>query len=138
MTKEPLAHLARRTPPWRESALTECGRPLNDVGRWVSRDEAQALIRKHGMQRAEFALIVCMTCWQTSDRYCDWATSPSSVVARDGSSRWAQEPTLMDRELFAIAALVEAHRAEFNGYLTDLGETVSLAARRAQQRKPGR
>jgi hypothetical protein len=34
-----------------------------------------------------------------------------------------------------ITALVEAHREEFDGYLADLGETVSLADRRAANRQ---
>jgi hypothetical protein len=136
MTDQPLAHLTRRTPPWRDPVKTECGRDLADVARHIERDDAQKLIARHGQQRAAFML--CMTCVNTSDRYADWTVSPSSVVGRDGySTLGGQGMSQMDRELFAIAALVAAHRDEFDAYLTDLDATVSLAERRAQQRKQG-
>lgn len=93
------------------------------------------MIRKHGQQRAAFLL--CMTCVNTSDRYRDWQQSPTDVVAREGSSRWRAELTQMDRELFAIAALVCAHRDEFDGYLADLAETTSLRDRRTAKGKRG-
>jgi hypothetical protein len=140
MSGEPLAHLVRRSPPWREPTKTECGRDLTDIAWHITRDEAKALIRKHGQQRAAFML--CMICVQTSDRYRDWAGSPTDVIAREVTSRYTlggpggtvQEHSQMDRELFAIAALIEAHRGEFDGYLADLDETVSLADRRRAQR----
>jgi len=136
MSNEPLAHLVRRSPPWREPTKTECGRDLTDIARHITRDEAKALIRKHGQQRAAFLL--CMVCVQTSDRYRDWAASPTDVIAREGTTRWKQQHSQMDRELFAIAALIEAHRGEFDGYLADLDETVSLADRRRAQRSTKR
>lgn len=42
---------------------------------------------------------------------------------------------LLDRELRALAALVEAHREKFDGYLAGLESTVNLADARAK-RKP--
>lgn len=135
MSTEPLAHIARSSPPWRQPTHTECGRQLNDTAKVISREEALALVKEHGQQRAAFLL--CMTCCTTGDRYAGvtWEQSPSNVVARDGNaSKWKTEPTEMDRELFAIAALVEAHRDEFDGYLADLDSTVSLTERRAAKR----
>jgi hypothetical protein len=134
MSDEPLSHLARRSPPWRQPDMTECGRPLVDVARVITFDEAKALIAKHGKQRAVF--LICMTCANTVSRYCTWEKSPTDVIGREGTSKWSQSGfSRMDRELFAIAALIEAHREEFDGFLADLGETVSLADARAA-RKP--
>lgn len=134
MADEPLGHLGRRTPPWREPDMTECGRPLTDVAKVMTFEEAKALIAKHGQQRAVF--LICMTCANTVSRYRTWEQSPTDVIGREGTSKWSQTGfSRMDRELFAIAALIDAHREEFDGYLVDLDETVSLADARAS-RKP--
>lgn len=133
---EPLSHISRRSPPWRAPVKTECGKPLGSTKN-VTRAEAQTLINKYGQKRATFML--CVTCVQTSDRYRDWETSPTDVIAREGTTRYGGgEQSEMDRELYAIAALIEAHREEFDGYLTDLAGTVSLRDRRAakQQAQP--
>jgi hypothetical protein len=38
------------------------------------------------------------------------------------------------RELRAIAALIGEHRAEFDGYLSGLGDTIDLRARRLSRK----
>lgn len=137
----PLAHLLRPAPPWRTATpLTECGRPGNDVAALTTVDEIRALIRKVGQLRA--AMSTCMTCAQSADRNPAWDVSPSAVLAREVPAhvRWhagarAQVHGL-DTELRAIAALIEAHREEYDATLDGLGQTADLNAhRRARARQ---
>lgn len=149
-------HITRAVLPWRMSAdLTECGKAAADyVGRLVTREQAAARIKAIGQKRAAFSL--CMTCADTSDRHRnkrDLTTDLVHVVARATSSVDHAGPPYTDRspsgqwlerqrlaaELEAIAALVEAHREEFDGYLSGREQTVSLAdhRRRAGARRVG-
>jgi hypothetical protein len=133
----PLGHIARELPPWRTESVTECGRAAKDVARTLTRDEAAALVKRLGRQRS--AMQLCMTCVSASDRNRSWRVSPSAVIRRDVESygwRGHGARNLLDGELEAIAALIDAHRSEFNGYLAGLGETADLAARRAAKRRP--
>jgi len=136
MPESPLAHLQRRGVPWRAADKTECGKRILDVAKTITLDDAKALIARHGQARAAFLL--CMTCAQTASRYRDWDHSPSEVVGRESVSQFRlgrggqprSEHGQMDRELFAIAALIEAHRTEFDAFLAGLEDTVSLTDRR--------
>jgi hypothetical protein len=162
----PLDHLPRTLLPWRtEPDLTECGRPIGDVGgRIVTVAELQARIASIGRQRAAFT--ACMTCMEAADRHhragagdamgaiarelaavqyvSDYSDAQLQVIyggpgarrrggvekakaARDRRRRFAAE-------LDAIAALVAAHRDEFDGYLADRAETASLDEARAARR----
>jgi hypothetical protein len=131
---EPLEHVLRALPPWRSAAETECGHNAAEfaAARLITRDQFVAKVNRQGKQRA--AMSTCMTCWQTAQRHYDWAHSPSSVLAREVNKatywRVGEDEPLIDRELRAMAALIEAHRDEFDGYLAGLGETTSLAERR--------
>lgn len=140
-------HITRAVLPWRIAAdLTECGKNVAEyVGRLVTREEAAARIKAIGQKRAAFSL--CMTCADTSDRHRNkrgLATDLVHVVARATSSVDHAGPPYTDRspsgqwlerqrlaaELEAIAALVEAHREEFDSYLAGREQTVSLADHR--------
>lgn len=124
-------HVRRTDLPWRIATTTECGKPVVDVASVISRAELVAKVKQDGIQRAAYS--TCMTCLETARRWPDWNADPVEAVARDfyGGRR---DPRLRD-ELRAIAALVDAHRDEFDDYLTGLGETVDLlAARRARRR----
>jgi hypothetical protein len=129
----PLRHLLRPTFPWRTPDSTECGRALNDVQAVITVDEARALIAKYGSTRARFLL--CGTCSETCNRHPTWDASPSGLMHRLTERRWrgaaSDNPT--DRDLRAIAALVEAHRDEFDGYLAGLDETTSLTDARTRK-----
>lgn len=126
---EPRDHVQRPSLPWREDDRTECGKPCNDVRSVISRDELLLRVRRDGIQRAAYS--TCMTCLETANRWKDWAADPVDVMAREfyGGRRHER----MGDELRAIAALIAAHREEFDSYLAGLGQTVSLdAARRAK------
>ncbi len=136
-------HIARPSLPWRAESRTECGREAGDVASLISRDAAVRKVKDQGQQRA--AMSTCMTCWSTADRYADWATSPGDVMAREVplGYRWrrSQGEPLIDRELRAVAALVAAHRDEFDGYLAGLESAPTLTAarqRRAHSRRAAR
>ena len=125
-------HVRRPELPWRVNPLTECGRRLDDVRTSISRDELAARLRRDGQQRTAFS--VCMTCLSTAGRWPSWDADPVEAMAREFHG-FRRHERLAD-ELRAIAAIVEAHREEFDGYLQGLRETVSLdAARRAKRRR---
>lgn len=123
-------HVRRPDLPWRVNPLTECGRRLDDVRGVISREELAARLRRDGQQRTAFT--VCMTCLSTVSRWPQWDKDPVEAMAREFHG-YRRHDRLAD-ELRAIAAVVEAHRDEFDGYLAGLGETVRLdAVRRAKR-----
>lgn len=136
--KEPVAHIARPDLPWREpEGLTECGRPVAEFAEVMTRDEAIAKVKDLGKTR--FAMVSCITCWQTASRHPHWEKSPSSVMARSiERSGWrfgdSEERNLLDRELRAIAALIEAHREEFD-QLVDVVSIEDLRKARARRQR---
>lgn len=153
----PVDHITRAILPWRTTSdLTECGKPTAefDAARLVTRDEAAARIKRLGQQRAAFTL--CMTCASTSDRHQNRNALTEDAVAaveravaavvhasppwrsdRAPSRRWLERQRLA-AEFEAIAALIVAHREEFDSYLAGREQTVSLAERRGQRRAKSR
>ena len=137
--KPSINHVERPAPPWRSTpGRTECGLPV--AGHPViTRTEFEDMVRRLGDQRA--SMFLCMTCWSTASRWPDWVTDPVQVVMREtygGRGRTTAtnraEPTFRD-ELRALAALVDAHRDEFDAYLTGLGDTASLDAARTRRHR---
>lgn len=141
---EEFEHVARIPLPWRqEPPTTECGL---DGARFpgLSHQALLVKIKRLGKQRA--SLFVCVTCWnRTADHHTysalgiasavSWAESPSTILKREiehetrGWGRAAQPP-LIDRELHALAALVEAHREEFAELMAGLEATTDLGRAR--------
>lgn len=137
-----LDHILRSQLPWRrDPGKTECGRDADDVTNALTYDEALAKFRSLGQQRA--IMTSCVTCFQTANarHRSNWDKRPSAVMQRETEqvSYWnrAQAETLLDRELRAIAALIEAHRDEFDAYVSGLEQTASLADRRRSKRVNG-
>lgn len=122
-------HVLRPDLPWRTSTLTECGKVAADVKSCIDREALLARIRHDGVRRAAYS--TCMTCLETARRWPDWGQDPVEALRREFHGGRA-DPRMHD-ELRALAALVAAHRDEFDGYLAGLAETVSLADRRARQ-----
>lgn len=159
----PVDHIARLIVPWRADVeLTECGRAVTEVPaeRIVTVDTVNARVRDQGQQRAAFS--TCMTCWETAERwhgsgrrnrlgailrelealrYVDHA--PVRRFAPGESVRWDREydrqlgawerRKRFERELDAILALIQAHRAEFDGFITGHAAAPSLADARARR-----
>lgn len=131
----PMEHVERCLLPWQTERLTECGRPVAEFAVVLTREQAIRKFREQGEQRA--ALTTCMTCLNRG-RYqpARWEDNPAAVMARACERvGWSpREDHPMNVELRAIAALVRAHRAEFDGYVAGLAGTVSLdGARRARR-----
>lgn len=126
MSEQPLDHVRRPDLPWRVSALTECGKPTRDVKSYIERDALLRRLREWGKQRT--SLHTCMTCWETSSRWPEFADKPIAAITREVYGGRA-DPRF-EAELRALAALVLAHREEFDDFLTGLDETISLADHR--------
>lgn len=123
------AHVRRADLPWRAATTTECGPPVSAFPVVLERQALFALIRDEGEEAA--ARAVCGTCLTMSRRCPDWDDNPVLVLHRQFWGGGA-DPGFAD-ELRALAALVAAHRAEFDQLRADLGRTVRLADVRAQR-----
>lgn len=136
--QERLDHIARPGLPWRADGLTECGHPTTGMA-VITVEELAARVRRVGQQRAAFT--VCMTCAGRVSYSHPWRQDPVGVLARElkrvgeyGPRRAVSpEHARMVAELRAITDLVAAHRDEFDGYLSGLGDTVNLADRRTRR-----
>lgn len=131
-TPEPLQHVLRPQPPWRDLMVTECGRPTNDLAAVLTRDEFVAKVTRLGQQRS--AMTTCMTCWETARNHPAWDQSPVAVmgrITRDG--QWGKDAGMVNKELRAIAHLIDAHREEFDGLLDGLSRTDDLASARKKR-----
>jgi len=134
----PLRHLRRMAPPWADQHRTVCGRPTTDVANLVTWDEAAALYRKHGQQRAAF--LFCQTCIAShrhaADRPSRWDEDPAAVVtdyASRGRKGW-QGDEQTRAELLALADLVNAHPDEYAAHVARRLVPDALAQRRARRR----
>lgn len=116
--KEPVDHVERPRLPWRadEPSLTECGLNAASVP-MISRTELERRVKDRGYQRT--ALMTCMTCLNTAQRWLDWDSDPRQALAREaeweGYGRWHGDKrgTRLRDELRSIAALISAHPDEF-------------------------
>jgi hypothetical protein len=128
----PRQHVIRPVLPWRPpDVLTECGRKVDDLQHVITRQAYLAKVRKLGTRRA--MLTTCLTCSDTAERWSDWATNPADVIRRE--TGYGRDDTPLRRELLAIAALIEEHRAEFDDYLAGLDQATDLAAVRQARRR---
>ena len=126
-----ITHIERSPLPWRPERATECGLDATRHPTWT-REEAQAKAKELGRQR--FSLFVCMTCMGTAERHSTWEDDPASCLVRHAERmtlRWPSREADPDKrrfadELRAIAALIDAHREEFDALVRGLGEIVDL------------
>lgn len=115
--KQPVDHILRPLLPWRSGpGITECGLDASKVST-LTRDDYFARHKELGMQRC--AMLTCMTCSQTARNYKTWEDDPRNALGREiaWETAWNREDrgNLLLDELNAIAALIEAHREEFDG-----------------------
>lgn len=139
---DPIDHVVRSSLPWRSESLTECGRGLNDVGSAITQQQLHERVKEYGAQRTAFT--VCMTCWTTASAHREtWESDPVALLYRETQRAGGAlvsprsdrpERVLLTAELRAIAALIEAHRDEFDQYIVGLAETASLDAVRNARR----
>lgn len=143
--KEPVDHIIRPSLPWRrEIGITECGYDASKV-KAITRQEFFQRVKDLGQQRA--ALLTCMTCSDTAKRWGTWEDDPRSAIAREvvweRGEYWGRgrddRGTLLKEELLAIAALIEAHRAEFETTIetnTQRREWLAKKAEKANRKPP--
>lgn len=139
MSGHELDHVLRAPLPWRDTKAAECG--LAHPQRAITRDEFVARVRQQGQKRA--ALTTCMTCFETAQRWPAWEHDPVARLSREFKHdvRWRPrqtEETVLARELRALAALVEAHRDEFDAYLAGLAHTPRLDEHRSRRKEKTR
>lgn len=115
--KEPVDHILRPRLPWREVVgITECGYDASKV-KTLTRDEYFQRVKDLGQQRA--AMLTCMTCSDTAKRWGTWEKDPRRALEREiewECTRWHEDRGRGQRlkdELFAIAAMIDAHGEEF-------------------------
>lgn len=122
--KEPVDHILRPALPWRigEPGITECGYDASKV-KTLTRDEFNERVKDLGKQR--MAMVTCMTCYDTAKRWGTWEDDPRRALDREitweyGGGYRAREDrgSRLRDELVAIAALIEAHRDEFDTTIT--------------------
>ena len=140
--KDPVDHIVRPLLPWRSpaAAITECGFDVAKV-KTITRPEYDARLKELGYQRT--AMLTCMTCADTSKRWTTWDDDPRRAIGREvhwESTEWGrsrEHGTRLRDELIAIAALIEAHRQEFESILNSNEQKRKwLEMKTEHQRKP--
>lgn len=137
--KTPVDHILRPRLPWRaadEGAITECGYDASKVAT-LTRAEFEQRVKDLGKQRT--AMMTCMTCADTARRWGAWDDDPRLAVAREvewerGSAYWRRREDRGQRlkdELLAIAALIEAHREEFDATITEVVQRREWLSKKA-------
>lgn len=119
--KEPVDHIERPRLPWRAAGtVTECGFDASKV-KTLTREEFFQREKDLGQQRA--AMLTCMTCSTTARRWGRWTDDPRLALQREiewEGVRYSREDRghRLKDELIAIAALIEAHRQEFDAHVS--------------------
>lgn len=123
--KEPVDHILRPQLPWRTDApMTECG---YDAAKVPTLTREQYAERKKELGQQRCAMMVCMTCSSTYDRWRHWEDDPRKAVGREiewetggGMYRPRNDRGLrLHDELLAMAALVAEHRAAFDAMVNE-------------------
>lgn len=131
-----LRHILRPRLPWRSVEFTECGHPGTNFaeGRCLTFLEAAAAFRRLGKQRA--AMVMCMTCVGRVSYGAHTGESLEDLVARESNGMGSEfKRDLWHRELAALAALVVAHRDEFDGMVAGLEDVTGIAGARERRRQ---
>lgn len=136
--KDPVDHVLRPSLPWRDaSAITECGYDASKV-KTLTREEFFQRVKDLGERRT--AMTICMTCSDTAKRWCTWDVDPRLAMHREiawerGESYWGNGRTdrgqLLRDELIAIAAIISAHRDEFDATILENEQRREWLAKKA-------
>lgn len=131
--KQPVDHIIRPQLPWRDGpGVTECGYDASKVPA-LTREAYAQRVKDLGKQRA--AMVTCMTCANTAERWGSWGDDPRKALGREieweaGWSRRNNGSRLLD-ELLAVEALIEAHRAEFDAKVDEIRRRREWVAQKA-------
>lgn len=133
--KDPVDHILRPQLPWRNGpGITECGYNAEKV-QTLSRGAYFERVKSLGQQRS--AMLTCMTCSQTASRWGTWDDDPRQSMQREldwecGWRRSDRGVRLRD-ELLAIAALIDAHREEFNSHIENTEQRRAWLDKKAER-----
>lgn len=136
-SEDSVDHVLGSVLPWRSAQQTRCGRAVGDVAAVITLDQLEARINRYG--RGATTLTVCATCCTSAHAATRWEVNPIGVVAQEAvrcgfsgviDSRSKPEARRFAAELYAIAALIRAHRDEFEDYISALARTTNIAAAR--------
>lgn len=139
--KEPVDHILRPQLPWRdEQPMTECGYDSAKVPT-LTREQYTARLRDLGQQRA--AMLTCMTCANTFQRWSHWEGDPRKALGREiewetGGGMYRPRNDRGYRlhdELLAIADLVAAHPGEFALSVAAIEQRRSWLEKKADHEK---
>jgi hypothetical protein len=122
--KDPVDHILRPQLPWRDDpGMTECGYDSTKV---TTLDRAEYAERLKSLGRQRAAMMTCMTCSGTYERWARWEDDPRRCIGREvewecGSSyyRNSDRGWRLHDELVAIAAIVKDHRAVFDAMVAE-------------------
>lgn len=137
--KEPVDHIERPRLPWRsegEMTITECGFDAVKV-KCLTRSEFFRRLKEYGQQRT--ALLTCLTCMHTAQRWSTWEEDPRRALQREieWESSWRTDRgNLLRDELRAIVMLIKSHPDEFRGLVNGLTGTIDFLE--AQRKRSGR
>lgn len=146
--KEPVDHILRPQLPWRSclTSITECGYNAASV-KSLTREAFAARLKGYGEQRT--ALVTCMTCMHTAQRWPTWEQDARLALQREiewEAVHWnarvkqviqyskERGHSLLD-ELRAIEALIAAHPQEFRELLAGVDARRQWLARKAQNER---
>jgi hypothetical protein len=136
--KEPVDHIGRPRLPWRdasEPSITECGYDASKV-KTITRNEFFQRRKELGQQRT--AMLTCMTCSQTAERWEPWETDPRKALEREIAWECAWRSDRGQRlkdELLAVAALIEAHPEEFRELIGGLEQKRAWLEKKAKPKE---
>jgi hypothetical protein len=81
LVKEPVDHILRPQLPWRtDPGMTECGYDATKVPT-LTREQYAARLKDMGQQRC--AMVTCMTCTSTYQRWARWEDDPRRALGRE-------------------------------------------------------
>lgn len=139
MPSDAVAHILRPKPPWSAVDLTVCGRAAGDVAKLATIPEVAAYAKKHGKKRTYFDY--CVTCVERTYQW-TWIDHPMDILreyvdaGRYGRSPGRREAAeRIEREVHALAVLVERHREEFESLAATHDDVPDLTTRRRATRQ---
>lgn len=123
--KQPVDHIHRPQLPWRnDPPMTECGYDSSSVPT-LTREQYAARLKELGQQRT--AMLSCMTCTSTCERWQHWEDDPRRALGREiewetggyGYRRDNKRGWRLRDELLAIASLIAEHREAFDAMVAE-------------------
>lgn len=138
--KDPVDHILRPQLPWRDGpGMTECGL---DAAKTPTLTREQYAERRKDMGQQRCAMLTCMTCTTTYERWSRWEDDPRRAVGREvewevggGYSRRTDRGMRLHDELLAIASIIAEHRAVFDALVAEGQRRREWLAQKAEHER---